>query len=247
MNKIVGLLRVKNEARWIEESIKSILPLCEPVIVLDDHSTDDTVKICQSLPDTIVLKSPFDDLDEARDKQWLMETANQLNPDWVLMIDGDEVLEDGGAEKIRSLINDSSCKVATLRVMYYWNDNKTLRVDRVYSRIIRPSLFRVLGSNFAWKTRGKANLHCTNVPEALLHERIYTPDIVLWHYGYIYPDMREKKFAWYNKIDPNNRLEDHYRHVVQGDPIGPPKDEFLMHAGPMQLMSVSDWLKERKT
>jgi glycosyltransferase involved in cell wall biosynthesis len=46
--RFVGMLRVKNEQRWIARVIESILPLCEYVYILDDHSTDGTPEICSS-------------------------------------------------------------------------------------------------------------------------------------------------------------------------------------------------------
>ena len=44
--KITAIYRVKNEARFIEHSIKSITDFCSEIIVLDDNSTDKTVEIC---------------------------------------------------------------------------------------------------------------------------------------------------------------------------------------------------------
>src|SRR5437899_367770 len=88
-----GVFRVKNEARWIERSVRSVLPVCDRVLVMDDHSTDDTAAICRSLGVEVV-ESPFFDLNEARDKNWLLD---QVKADWILMIDGDEVLASGHA------------------------------------------------------------------------------------------------------------------------------------------------------
>ena len=38
--KITAIYRVKNEERFIEQSIKSIVDFCSEIIVLDDNSTD---------------------------------------------------------------------------------------------------------------------------------------------------------------------------------------------------------------
>src|SRR4051812_33672858 len=71
--EFVAMLRIKNEGRWIREVIESILPLCDHVFVMDDHSTDDTVEICESFPEVTVFKSPFVGINEARDKNWLYD------------------------------------------------------------------------------------------------------------------------------------------------------------------------------
>jgi len=58
--KIVGMIRCKNEARWIERCLASILPLCDQIVVLDDHSDDDTLARCQAMPKTYAFESPFE-------------------------------------------------------------------------------------------------------------------------------------------------------------------------------------------
>ena len=40
--KITAIYRVKNEARFIEQSLKSVVDFCSEIIVLDDNSTDGT-------------------------------------------------------------------------------------------------------------------------------------------------------------------------------------------------------------
>ena len=46
--KITGIYRVKNESRFIEQSLKSVIDICTEIIVLDDNSSDDTIEICSS-------------------------------------------------------------------------------------------------------------------------------------------------------------------------------------------------------
>ena len=93
----MGALRIKNEARWIGEVLERALALCSEVYVLDDHSTDETPAICQSFGERVrLMPSPFSGLDEARDKNFLLTRIVAARPDWVLWIDGDEVLERTG-------------------------------------------------------------------------------------------------------------------------------------------------------
>ena len=47
--KIVGIYRVKNEARFIEQSIKSVVDLCSEIIVLDDNSSITLLKFVLAL------------------------------------------------------------------------------------------------------------------------------------------------------------------------------------------------------
>jgi glycosyltransferase involved in cell wall biosynthesis len=45
---IIGLLRIKNEARWIERVVRSIQPVCGRNLIFDDHSTEGTPEVCVS-------------------------------------------------------------------------------------------------------------------------------------------------------------------------------------------------------
>lgn len=230
-----GMLRVKNEARWIARVIESLLPLCERVYVLDDHSTDGTPFICSGIPGVTVFDSPFSGLDESRDKDYLLSHIRKDGADIVVAIDGDEVLEPGGQDKIRRAVAQGNAW--TMRVLYAWNDDAHVRTDGVYSRMYRPSMFRLAAC-----TRGflktpfgnGANLHCSSVPQELLHGAIRT-DIRLLHLGYRDREDRLRKFHWYNSIDPNNPGEDCYRHIVQGDLPDIPANARLRHAGPLTL------------
>src|ERR1039458_9255817 len=95
---VFGMLRVKNECRWIKEVLESILPLCERIFVLDDHSDDITPEICEKLDERItVYRSQFVGLDETRDKNFLLSQimsfiseywlrGSETSPYWILEI-----------------------------------------------------------------------------------------------------------------------------------------------------------------
>ncbi len=226
----LGLLRVKNEARWIERSISSIMPLCEQVLVMDDNSEDDTRTISAGIPGVTVMESPFKGLDEVRDKNWLLSKAEPLNPEWIVWIDGDEILAPGQQKPLRDAMR-GHCPCLSLKILYLWNDWQTVRMDGVYGDFHRESAFRPNGSKFVASGR-TANFHCGNVPLGNRTSR-RVMSIPLLHTGYMNRQDRERKFAWYNGNDPANPYEDGYRHMVIGD-LFPASSRFT-HAGPLKL------------
>lgn len=221
-------MRVKNEAPHLQEVIGRALELCERALVFDDHSTDETAAICRAFGERVtLLPSPFEGFDEARDKNYLLARIVEHNPEWVLWIDGDEVLERTGPERIRAAAAECpETAVFTLRVAYLWNDPNKVRVDGIYGNFSRASLFRLRGQTipslqFA-PTGFGGNLHCGNVPRGLSGPT-KALDVRLKHYGYLSKEVRMKKYKFYSTVDPHNAAEDHYRHLaeIQGARFAP--------------------------
>lgn len=158
----VAMLRVRDEERWISAVLESVRPLCEKVFLMDDHSSDRTVEFAKRFePMVTVLHSPFEGLNESRDKNWLYDQIMvRCEPKWILCIDGDEVLEANGPAIIRETCaaNDllppcpPQCHPTELHkyarmsyslpIAFMWDSRETVRVDRIYGDFWRPSLFR---------------------------------------------------------------------------------------------------------
>lgn len=217
---ILGIMRVKNEERWIRQSIESQLVACKQVLVLDDHSTDSTRSIVESFGDRCMLiESPFEGVNESRDKTFLLQQVFLLRPDWVLFIDGDEVLEKRAATILLEEASNDAAAWFTMPILYFWDSVDTYRTDGCYGSFHRRSFFRMKGQNmhnvrFQAGT-GAAGLHGGgNCPDGL--EGIgYTSRVRIKHYGYLDREQRQRKYDWYNEIDPNNQGEDCYRHIIE--------------------------------
>lgn len=253
--KIVGALRIKNEERWIVETLDALRPLCERIFVFDDHSTDHTHQILVTLRDarcwpiTIVKSQSDGRLDETADKNYLYDSilnhpdyVQDLNgfhwPDWIAMIDGDEVLVQEDIPRLKEIMSDQSVVAIKARIMYLWNDREHVRIDGVYANFARPSFFRVINPSFRFQsTPNGGNMHCSSIPQELLGHATNSP-VRLNHLGYMLKEDRLRKYAWYNSVDPNNTVEDYYRHTVQGDVAEVPADAQLKWAGPLRVMPL---------
>lgn len=244
-SRFLCALRIKNEALHIREVLTQALRLCSRAYVFDDHSTDDTVSICESFgPDVTVFRSPFSGLDEARDKNFLLEKIIRADPEWVLWIDGDEVLESCGPEQIRAWVAQSpTTAVCYLQIAYLWDDPQQVRVDGLFGKFHRQSLFRLRGqpkSRLRFQLTGRhGNFHCGNVPVGIVGEHRYLP-VRLKHYGYLTQQQRAAKCAFYMQTDPGNHLEDNYRHL-----LGIPGARYA--PGPVQLAPWVESMPKKKT
>lgn len=257
---VYGMLRVKNEACWIERVVRAILPVCDRIYIMDDHSKDETPDLLRVLdPKVLCWTSPFDkaDFNEARDKDWLLariydhmrprdKLGNPFSPYWALCIDGDEELEPEGPRIIADRIREDDAHALMLRIPFLWDKPDRVRIDRVYgqfARVGRPSLFRLMNEKFSFliTNPGNGNLHCSSIPQEMLHHR-QPCGAALVHWGYLNRQHRLEKFESYNRLDPGNASEDCYRHVIQGDVPEIPVSAELLHAGPMEFCSLSEVL-----
>lgn len=236
MLRIISMLRIRNEARWIAEVLESLHPVATEIHVFDDHSDDGTPDICERLGAT-VYHSPFQGLDETRDKNYLLRKVDLCSPDFVLCTDGDEILDSATYPALTAAVSDCHFSSFSFRVLYLWNDRHTVRKDGVYGNFWRPSIFRWFPKLTFRSTSAGGNFHCGNIPSNLNGA---SPKVAvnLLHLGYMLPEDRKRKFAWYNSMDPSNTFEDNYRHMVQGDVPTVPADMRLRHGGPLLLEAI---------
>ena len=228
---IVATLRVKNESRNIGGCIESLRPLCKTILVLDDHSTDDTAFLAEELGAT-VYASAFSDRDEGRDRQFLLERAREAKADWIFAIDADEMLDERDVPTLLDALRMTAADALHLRWMHVWNSPDQIRVDGIYGQGSPPRLYRVTPSlELASMSNGVHTWPVATLQRAMVEVR-------LWHWGYYERAERIRKYQWYNQVDPDNQAEDCYRHLVQGDIPEVPADAKLMKAGPLKLEKI---------
>lgn len=228
------MLRVRNESRWIKRSIESIAPICNAgIFVMDDHSEDDTAHIARDCGANL-FPSLFAGLDEVRDKNFLLGAIPPC--DWVIAIDGDEALMPGHAAQLELQMRVAMAhgiRALAFSVLYLWDREDQIRVDGVYRSMSRVSAFRPGKERF--EATGGANFHCGNCPQGI-QGRAHAV-VSLLHFGYLDRADRIRKYDWYRAQDPNNVIEDDYRHTVIGDLF--PAESKFRHGGPLELCQIS--------
>ncbi len=100
--KILGVIRVRNEAHIIQSTLDHMAQFCKRIAVLDEASTDDTFSICVDHPAVVCVtrlaKFETDPNERRRFESWgrqrPLDNGLQAVPDaeWVLYMDADERL-----------------------------------------------------------------------------------------------------------------------------------------------------------
>ena len=94
MSSLSVVILTYNEEGHVGRSIGSIRELADDIVVVDSFSTDETVKIAQSLGARVFQHAWTN---HATQFQWALDNTG-ISTDWVMRLDADEYLEGGGEE-----------------------------------------------------------------------------------------------------------------------------------------------------
>ena len=220
-HKIIGMYRIKNQERWIAKSIESILGICSEIIILDDGSTDKTLEICSKYDEIVDIHHqenlPFD---ETRDKNIMLKMALKRNPEFILTLDGDEILQPNA----KNILFDELDTLYPETPMYEFQllnifDTPTqYRFDGIYGMQWAKKLLRVSKQKPDLHFDGTpepGNAHCPSVPQnSIGHQNSVRSNVKILHYGYYDKSQRQEKYEFINKLDPNNVEFDGYKHIL---------------------------------
>jgi glycosyltransferase involved in cell wall biosynthesis len=222
-HKIVGTYRVKNEERFIEKSLKSVLDICSEVVILDDNSTDKTVEICSSFDKVVDIQTVFHStLNEVRDRNSLLQMGLKRNPDFILSVDGDEIFMPNAAEILFEEIDILYPKndVFQFQFLTYWDKTDQIRFDGIFGNYWQKRLFRTKNQLSDLKfndNTNPGNLHCGSVPKDVHgFEKPIRSNVKIFHMASIDEKLRQQKYDYYTKLDSDNILTDGYVHMVSG-------------------------------
>ncbi len=242
---MIGLYRCKDEARWIERSLLRTLEVADHVVFMDDHSTDATAEIVQDLSAAgqpiAYLASPFEGLQESRDKQWLLQRARERFPDerWFLAVDGDEVLDRKAPKVIPELVKNmetAKLNVAWFQFLFLWDTEKRARWDGIYGATWQKRLWKIEPETPSAFPAGDAGVgfHCGWAP--IMEQReVHCQEVKFLHFGNLHRADRERKQKFYQGLDPNNSREDGYQHLLEEN-AG--KGHYCR--GPFQTIEIGD-------
>lgn len=204
-NKITLAMVVKNEAdRYLPEVLKIASKIVDKAVIIDDASTDNTREVFESFfkdKELIYIVndvSMFNNEVELRKKLWKAVVAT--NPDWILCLDADEIIEDRIVKHIKNIINQPYYDVMCFRLYDFW-DEKHYREDMYWNAHTKcwPFLLRYQPQfNYIWK---ETPLHCGRFPSNILEQPYAISDIRIKHMGWSKEEDRIKKYQRYMELD----------------------------------------------
>lgn len=100
MNRIVGVMLIKNEEHFVAWSLMNVCEFCDHILVLDNFSTDRTYQIVDSISN-FYKKVELMVVPNANDTQKYLKSYFGTKT-WVLCVDGDEVYDPVGLVRLRN-------------------------------------------------------------------------------------------------------------------------------------------------
>ena len=173
----------KNEEKNIKACLDSMVNIADEIIIVDTGSTDRTIEIAKSYGAKVFSYKWNDDFNEARNIS--LEKATK---DWIIVLDGDEVLPKEDGKKLKNIINATSMEALYLRLENIV-DNKSLG-DAVVLRVFR--------NNKLYRFRNKMHEQVIfSIEENGGKDKIQATNLKILHYGY------DPKI--YNMVDKQKR------------------------------------------
>lgn len=191
--RLVAAMPVRNEAdRYLRRVLAELARYCDAIVVLDDASTDDTPLVCGACERVILHRRPVSTflVDESalRSELWRLAVAEE--PDWILAIDADEVLEERFLRERDALLDQETYDVIAFVRHDFWTPTN-YRVDGVFAPSHKKMLARHRpGFPYRWDGRRTQSERLpANLPGTVLWS-----DLRVKHFGYATPEDRLRKY-----------------------------------------------------
>ena len=222
---------VRNEAdRDLRRALTHAAQYVDDFVIVDDASDDDTPRVCREAvgdrPLTLIVNEErmFGDEVTLRKKVW--EAAIATHPDWLLMLDADEIFEDRAIQELRLLIDQDEADVVVFRLYDFWSETHYREDDHwTAHRRAWPVLVRYR-TDFMYRWR-ETPLHCGRLPENILELPHRASDLRIRHMGWAREADRIAKHQRYMETDPEGRYGDlaQYRSILDLTPRCIPWEE----------------------
>jgi len=212
MPSLSVIMIVKNEAEVLADCLRSVAPIADELIVGDTGSTDDTVSIARAHGARVIDVPWTNDFAAARNA-----TIHAATGDWLLHMDGDEVLDSNGAKTLRQIVDhDQDSDAVEILLANYCNDIHAWRwtpVDpndpatRGFAGCLPVGLLRLFRNHRGFEYREAVHENIT----ASVREKggiVRPSDIVIHHYGYACsPEVRARKARLYLTLAREKRKQ----------------------------------------
>lgn len=215
--KVCGFSFIRNGVKFdypFAESLRSLLPLCDKVIVAVGNSDDDTLNVVKSIdPKIEVFETVWDDTQKAGGRVLALETEKAFRAiadeyDWAFYLQGDEILHEKDYPAIRHAMEQyvDDKKVDGLLFNYCHFFGSYDFVGAKYSWYRRE--VRIIRNNKDFFSYRDAQ-GFRKKPNDKLNVKLI--DATVYHYGWVRkPDAMQEKIKENIAVYKKDKVEEYY-------------------------------------
>ncbi|BFH62202.1 glycosyltransferase [Paenibacillus azoreducens] len=223
-NRLTAVMQVRNEEEgMLEQVLEDLSGFVDDIVIVDDASTDGTVKLCRRFSKVghllILPHTHFD-------REWLLrkqlwELVCSTDPDWILSVDADEIYEDKAKSLMRDLMNQDQFDWVGFRLFDFWGGTTHYREDehwQIHRRHTRTLVRYIPGYYYFYP---QMDHHVPRLPLSYAALPGFLAELRVKHYGWAV--SREKlieKYERYMRRDPEGiwgNLQQ-YRSILDKNP-----------------------------
>lgn len=171
---------VKNEEKYLAQCLSSVKDIVDEIIIVDTGSTDQTIMIAESFGAKIFHYQWTNDFSKARNF-----SLSKASCDWILLLDGDEVLDSKSKDLFIQFINESPLDGCHFK-LYNYIDSDMMNHYGIHFA------FRLLRNNGNYHFVGAIHEQITPIEPMDCTSRFSSEDIIVHHYGYLNSQIKEK-------------------------------------------------------
>jgi glycosyltransferase involved in cell wall biosynthesis len=220
--RIIALIRAKNAARTIEQTLIQLARWVDKICVHLDPSTDDTKRICERYYCDIFedkWKNPDDTFCEVIDWSILINMARKWKDKWkdfvyIVIIDADEVFEDAIIPFSQQLRTKLPIAKYIFKNLNFWKSTDKVRIDGLWDQQWRTRIFPL--TDTLWFK--ELPIHAA-YPEGLGdYEEFAMTSFGVKHYGFLTDRDAKDKLEMYRKVDKYGEIDGtDYSHLTEKD------------------------------
>lgn len=221
-NKLTLAMIARNEGhRYLDRVLSAASPVVDNVVAVDDASVDNTEQVFKShFGDNLYYIKNNERQDEKTLRDQLWQNVLKLNPDWILFLDADEILEKKIESEIKSLINQPYYDIMCFKLYDFWNETQ-YRDDLYWNAHKRnwPFLLRYQPyTEYKWPDKP---MHFGRFPQSSAYLPMGTSDIRIKHMGWSNERDRIIKYHYYMTNDINGKYGSfvQYMSILDQNPV----------------------------
>jgi hypothetical protein len=211
--KLLCLLPVRNGAQDLPLYLESAAGFADGVVALDDGSTDETAEALASSDLVVdILSNPrreaYAGWDDLENRIRLLRAAEKLQPDWIIWLDADEILEPSDAAVLRRFLEEEARpRVAySLEVLRMIDDMQTY--DKCAMWMYRLYSFEP-GYTFP-----ASRLHFKLVPEQFAPDARCRTNLRILHRASLTEERRRARYDKYGECDAGREFQPSYENIL---------------------------------